>query len=116
MLLLHQSALNIYLYITILASEGFEPSYVMMKTLCLNHLTMRPYIIICLISCPPLYPPPLLTSEEGGARLRREGVLRKKSISHALLLIPYPSSSLSPPSFCFAQGGGGLEDEGLEIK
>lgn len=25
-----------------LASEGIEPSNVMMKTLCLNHLTMRP--------------------------------------------------------------------------
>ena len=37
MLLLHQSAF-------FLASEGFEPSYVMMKTLCLNRLTIRPYI------------------------------------------------------------------------
>ena len=55
MLLLHQSALkyknimnqfkdifvknNNFLYI---ASEGIEPSYVMTKTLCLNHLTIRP--------------------------------------------------------------------------
>jgi hypothetical protein len=44
MLLLHQSAiiyLNI-LYISNIAPEGFEPSYVMMKTLCLNHLTIGP--------------------------------------------------------------------------
>jgi hypothetical protein len=25
-----------------IAPEGFEPSYVMMKTLCLNHLTIGP--------------------------------------------------------------------------
>ena len=35
MLLLHQSAKKI-------ASVGIEPTYVMMKTLCLNHLTIRP--------------------------------------------------------------------------
>jgi hypothetical protein len=28
-----------------IASEGIEPSHVMMKTLCLNHLTIRPYYI-----------------------------------------------------------------------
>ena len=51
MLLLHQSAI-IYIYNNInqlyklnVASEGIEPSYVMMKTLCLNHLTIRPIII-----------------------------------------------------------------------
>jgi hypothetical protein len=27
-----------------IASEGIEPSHVMMKTLCLNHLTIRPII------------------------------------------------------------------------
>ena len=47
-----------------LAPEGFEPSYVMMKTLCLNHLTIRP---IC-ISTPhlilPLSPP---TAMQAGA-------------------------------------------------
>jgi hypothetical protein len=32
-----------------IASEGVEPSHVMMKTLCLNHLTIRPIIIIIII-------------------------------------------------------------------
>ena len=43
---------KIYLYNNInqlyklnIASEGIEPSHVMMKTLCLNHLTIRPIII-----------------------------------------------------------------------
>ena len=48
MLLLHQSAIVIYIQNIIIilklviAPEGFEPSYVMMKTLCLNHLTIGP--------------------------------------------------------------------------
>jgi hypothetical protein len=33
---------KIYNCILILASEGVEPSHVMTKTLCLNHLTIRP--------------------------------------------------------------------------
>lgn len=32
------------LYMSNIASEGIEPSHVMMKTLCLNHLTIRPII------------------------------------------------------------------------
>ena len=56
MLLLHQSAIILITYIILLynninrlyklniASEGIEPSHVMMKTLCLNHLTIRPII------------------------------------------------------------------------
>lgn len=49
MLLLHQSALVLILLILtfiFLAPEGIEPSRVMMKTLCLNHLTIRPYVLI----------------------------------------------------------------------
>ena len=49
MLLLHQSALALILSILTslsLAPEGIEPSCVMMKTLCLNHLTIRPYVFI----------------------------------------------------------------------
>jgi hypothetical protein len=48
MFLLHQSAKKINKIkkitkkITFLAPVGFEPTYVMMKTLCLNLLTMRP--------------------------------------------------------------------------
>ena len=57
MLLLHQSAIKIrvvlfikidktyFYYLLNIAPEGFEPSHVMMKTLCLNHLTIRPYNI-----------------------------------------------------------------------
>ena len=55
MLLLHQSAIKIKVvlfiiidktyYMLNIAPEGFEPSHVMMKTLCLNHLTIRPIII-----------------------------------------------------------------------
>ena len=40
MLLLHQSALSTKK--STIASVGFEPTHVMMKTLCLNHLTIRP--------------------------------------------------------------------------
>ena len=43
MLLLHQPAF--ILKINLLAPEGFEPSYVMMKTLCLDHLTIRPIVL-----------------------------------------------------------------------
>ena len=34
----------------LLASEGIEPSHVMMKTLCLNHLTIRPLPLLIRIS------------------------------------------------------------------
>ena len=58
MLLLHQSAIidfsakreasgknkSLAEGVIFIAPEGFEPSYVMMKTLCLNHLTIRPII------------------------------------------------------------------------
>ena len=37
--------INQLLYMLNIASEGIEPSYVMMKTLCLNHLTIRPIIV-----------------------------------------------------------------------
>jgi hypothetical protein len=31
--------------INLIASKGIEPLYVMMKTLCLNHLTIRPFYL-----------------------------------------------------------------------
>ena len=43
--------INQLLYMLNIASEGIEPSYVMMKTLCLNHLTIRPYYIWCIYTC-----------------------------------------------------------------
>ena len=45
---INTNSINSYLLI-FLAPEGIEPSYVMMKTLCLNHLTIRPYIYIVVI-------------------------------------------------------------------
>jgi hypothetical protein len=59
MLLLHQSAIidlsakreasgknkSLAEGVIFIAPEGFEPSYVMMKTLCLNHLTIGPKFI-----------------------------------------------------------------------
>lgn len=40
MLLLHQSAKKFFFFIALM---GFEPTHIMVKALCLNHLTTKPY-------------------------------------------------------------------------